>query len=744
MSDITSSKPGRTYPLPKTVIEEAQQGLRWKQAYDSQVRETARWMATFLASGGSITADVVGILASIAGTASHPQHWGKVTDEDYPNDSRVEAAMMGGSAFTKWTDKIMAAVQRESESALTASLEMMDWDPELTYLGIMDADDDCVVRSLVRVGENSAQWEKWTAEKSWEPVPFNDIRRYEAVELDRELAGVTASALIETQGLLLMFAEPVAWLPYAMVATALEDDVAPGAHYYAVVDATDNTAVMDVITISPGPVVKVRDNGAWEDGAKTLALLRGINPPPLVELDKDQLEMVLAQVDGTITAAETNPEFVESLGHEDEIVAERQKAEQEKQEEYARRQSATPVTASIAAGFEAALRSGSWESHRSVTESALMAINDMRTQEAALETLTNATLIAAGGADRNRGGAESLRRYWLYGKGAVKIKWGTAGDWTRCYRYLSKYLGTRAKGYCQLRHKEATGVYAGSKANVGVRASVEPRDGDGDGFVYDGTPQQRPARPIKVRLPRHKTVGFSLDGHIQRNGYLTPERAQLHRDIIDQLLGDVQPNPQGKQFFFMGGGTASGKSSMIKHLDNFPQAGEAVFIDSDHVKTLLPEYQDKLAQGSPDAAMHVHAESLMIAAIARQKAMRRGLDVVLDGTGAGSPGTVIGKINEAKNDGYRTVAAYANVPVAVAIARSEARGKKTGRFVPHSIIRVRHASVSSTFETVAPNFDDMSLFDTTNKPPRLIFRIVNGHREILDQDAYRAFLAKGR
>lgn len=70
-------------------------------------------------------------------------------------------------------------------------------------------------------------------------------------------------------------------------------------------------------------------------------------------------------------------------------------------------------------------------------------------------------LIAAGGADRNRGGAAKLRRYWTIGKGGKKIRWRTGGDWTRCVRYLRKYLGPRAKGYCALRHKEMTGMWTG-------------------------------------------------------------------------------------------------------------------------------------------------------------------------------------------------------------------------------------------------------------------------------------------
>jgi len=80
------------------------------------------------------------------------------------------------------------------------------------------------------------------------------------------------------------------------------------------------------------------------------------------------------------------------------------------------------------------------------------------------------SIVAAGGLDRNRGNAENLRRYWTRGIGGAKIMWNTPGDWTRCVRYLSKYMGPRAKGYCQLRHKEMTGVYTGSKYNVGKKS----------------------------------------------------------------------------------------------------------------------------------------------------------------------------------------------------------------------------------------------------------------------------------
>ena len=85
--------------------------------------------------------------------------------------------------------------------------------------------------------------------------------------------------------------------------------------------------------------------------------------------------------------------------------------------------------------------------------------------------VTSSALVAKGGLDRNRGNAEKLRRYWLYGRGALKIRWNTPGDWTRCVRQLSKYMGPRAKGYCALRHKEATGLWTGDRLHRAMYSS---------------------------------------------------------------------------------------------------------------------------------------------------------------------------------------------------------------------------------------------------------------------------------
>lgn len=64
----------------------------------------------------------------------------------------------------------------------------------------------------------------------------------------------------------------------------------------------------------------------------------------------------------------------------------------------------------------------------------------------------------------------NLEDYWKHGKGAVKIRWGTPGDWTRCYRHIKKYVNDEyAKRICAQWHKDTTGVYPGDRRNPGNR-----------------------------------------------------------------------------------------------------------------------------------------------------------------------------------------------------------------------------------------------------------------------------------
>lgn len=60
----------------------------------------------------------------------------------------------------------------------------------------------------------------------------------------------------------------------------------------------------------------------------------------------------------------------------------------------------------------------------------------------------------------------NLEEYWKHGKGALKIRWGTGGDWTRCYRHLRKHIEPDfAKRTCAEWHHDMTGFWPGDKRN---------------------------------------------------------------------------------------------------------------------------------------------------------------------------------------------------------------------------------------------------------------------------------------
>ena len=197
--------------------------------------------------------------------------------------------------------------------------------------------------------------------------------------------------------------------------------------YLAIVAPDDPRAVLELVSVvpesktSPEPMTYVRKEKKWVREPKVLSDLKSATPPPVVPLDESVLNEVLLQVDGIQASAFTYDQALMVLfGPSKELM------------EYAENQYFEDNSESLyVEGISAGARPPSGFN-----------------------------------IDKNRGNAEKLRRYWTKGKGAAKIRWGTGGDWTRCVRYLTKYLGPRSKGYCALRHKEVTGLWTGDKEHI--------------------------------------------------------------------------------------------------------------------------------------------------------------------------------------------------------------------------------------------------------------------------------------
>lgn len=67
-----------------------------------------------------------------------------------------------------------------------------------------------------------------------------------------------------------------------------------------------------------------------------------------------------------------------------------------------------------------------------------------------------------------------IRRYWVHGKGAAKIRWGTGGDFNRCRKQLAKYIANPKwlAGACANMHHEALGIWPATHAGKSRHALI--------------------------------------------------------------------------------------------------------------------------------------------------------------------------------------------------------------------------------------------------------------------------------
>ena len=272
--------------------------------------------------------------------------------------------------------------------------------------------------------------------------------------------------------------------------------------------------------------------------------------------------------------------------------------------------------------------------------------------------------------------------------------------------------------------------------------------GAGSGnFGHKGRPGKRGGSSPKygVTNTSERQPGDLLSKHTQPDGNLTPTRNALHREIVKKSLQGVEKPTGQPTYTFLGGGPASGKSTVTKSKDiRFPDEKHAVYVDPDACKGELPEYRKMVKAGDKSAAKYAHEESSSLAKRISNVATERGYNIVLDGTGDGSVKKMRGKIKAAKENGMRVEAVYVTCDLEEAFRRSDARGEKTGRFVPHKQITDIHSKVSQIFPEIAGDFDYVVLYDTNTSAARKIAEGGNGKLEILDKEAYQRFLDKAK
>lgn len=159
---------------------------------------------------------------------------------------------------------------------------------------------------------------------------------------------------------------------------------------------------------------------------------------------------------------------------------------------------------------------------------------------------------AEGGTDKNRGGAERLRRYWTHGAGAAKIAWGTPGDFKRCVTLVSEHMDPkRAKGYCALRHKEATGEWAGPNAHGGGARKLAKKETE---TVTEAKSMYVPDLAGSLEQ-RTKAVADAVRAKYESDD-TTYRYASVVNTFSDHVLVRVTETPRGSSVYGSDGQTA--------------------------------------------------------------------------------------------------------------------------------------------------------------------------------------------
>lgn len=261
-----------------------------------------------------------------------------------------------------------------------------------------------------------------------------------------------------------------------------------------------------------------------------------------------------------------------------------------------------------------------------------------------------------------------------------------------------------------------------------------------------GVPKERRAGMGDIPIPAKQLRGGSAEPFLNPDGTFTPERQAFHDDIVARAVDGIPPARKGTkpEFEMLGGGAGAGKSTVLKSgVADVRDRGSAVHINADDIKELIPEVKVKQEAGETDWAAFSHEESSYLAKRVLSAATERRQHVVLDGTGDGSVASVVSKTSAARRAGYKVKATYVTIDADEAVRRATKRAAETGRAVPETIIRGTHKGVSEIFPQVYGEFDEFVVVDNNGLDPRVISRGSNGQIEIVDEEAWAAFLAKG-
>lgn len=225
-----------------------------------------------------------------------------------------------------------------------------------------------------------------------------------------------------------------------------------------------------------------------------------------------------------------------------------------------------------------------------------------------------------------------------------------------------------------------------------------------------------------------------------------PERLKvwdeiLNKETVDGKLVDIDweakkpAEGERPRIILLGGRGGSGKSKFTdpdKPLgdDSFDKS-KFLVIDPDEYKTQLPEYKSLVDGGSEFGGLNaweVHEESSAMKKLQLDRALERGVNVILDGTMA-QYGSVKKTLDKFKASNYIVDVAFMELPREQSAVRGVSRamrvnsktGVPSGRYVPTDLM-LGMTNCEENFVNLIPDADNWVLYENTGKEATFVAR----------------------
>jgi DNA-binding CsgD family transcriptional regulator/8-oxo-dGTP pyrophosphatase MutT (NUDIX family)/predicted ABC-type ATPase len=213
---------------------------------------------------------------------------------------------------------------------------------------------------------------------------------------------------------------------------------------------------------------------------------------------------------------------------------------------------------------------------------------------------------------------------------------------------------------------------------------------------------------------------------------------EVYVPIVTALVNAIKNRTGPKRFISVGGAPGSGKSTDRKSgLNGIPSPDDALHLDADEIKTIIPEARALHAAGNLDWANTVHEESRTIVDMALQQGIEDGHNIVYDSTGQFNSG--FGTLQAARDNGYEIVAHY-NVATPAKLEAARLKRQQTDpRNIPSHLASATISTNKTTMPKVANFADEFYLWDADNETGArtlLARKKKGGQLEVLDIRAY--------